>query len=140
MAIVWDKTADGAAGTVTTEKLVLQNPPDFDRKIEAVTLTTMLRVDDAAVDYATITLRKRPADGGDDSALAVGTAGRRRVAAPVAELSSRSQPWQQFSAVPFSFTGDRLLRAGEILTLDIAKAGAGVIVPASIVTIWLVDA
>lgn len=140
-AVIYRKdTADGAAATATSEKLVFQNAEGFDRAVERVTLTPLAKVDKAAADYATIRIWKRLVDGGDDSALALGAAGRRRVQYPLAELSTRGTTCQMLRATPFVFTGPTILRSGELLTLDIAKFGLGVIVPISLITLWLVDA
>jgi hypothetical protein len=113
----WDKpAADGAAATATAEH-------SFLRAASKLTVKAVRYVPDAALtadntNFATITVRVRNSDG--TNALTV---------AAVTTAITGSGNWAQWVAVNLPLTNVSLT-AGQILTVQIAKAGSGVVIPA----------
>lgn len=118
----WDKeSADAAASTVTAEHC-------FFRAAAAIQIKAVRYVPDAALTsndatFATITVSVRNADGTNQQTVAsvsTKTSG-----------SGGSGNWTQWVAVALALTAaNATLAAGQILTVSIAKASTGVIVPA----------
>lgn len=116
----WDKeAADTAAGTLTAEHA-------FYRAASAMTIKAVRYVPDAALTasdtvYATITVDRRNADGTNPV----------QVAQVLTKVTGGSGNWTQWVAVALTLTGANVgLAAGQILTVSIAKASTGTIVPA----------
>lgn len=115
----WDKeAADAAAGTVTAEHTFFRAPA-------AVIIKAIRYVPDAALTasdtlFATLTVAQRNAAGTSVNA-SFGTA--------LTKVTAGTGNWTAFVAVPLTLAGSALA-AGDILTIAIAKASTGTIVPA----------
>lgn len=113
----WDKAAaDGAAATATTEHSIMRASADM-------TLVGVRYVPDAALtadntNYATITIKRRDAAGGNATTLA-----------SVTTQITGSGNWTQWVAINLPVVVSAIA-AGQIVTVSIAKAGSGVVVPA----------
>ena len=118
--VAWSKVADATAATATAES-------PFYRAPEAKTLSALYIVPGANVtandtDYATITIKKRPATDYTTPAT---------VATLVTNVAGGS--WVAFTPKSLGTLTNATLAAGDILTATIAKAGSGVTIPISVV-------
>jgi hypothetical protein len=113
----WDKSAvDGSASAATAEHTIFRAASDM-------TLNAVRYVPDAALtadntNYATITVKRRNADGTGAVTLA-----------SVTTQITGSGNWSQWVAVNIPVV-NASVSAGQIVTVGIAKAGTGVAVPA----------
>lgn len=123
----WPKDADSLAASVRAESLVHFN------RIDPVTLVAIHFVPDASVvpddtHYGTLIVRKRNAAGG--------------AATVIAQLSTTvlGGPWTARSPKSLGALAETDLGELSILTLELAKAGSGVVIPAGLLVIeYLVD-
>ncbi len=120
-AVRLQRAVDAAAGTLTAET-------PFYRATKAETITAINYVPNAALVasdtvYATITIRKRDGAGG---AAAV-------VATLITNLASGD--WVAWIAKSLGALTNATLAAGSILTIEVAKAGAGTAVPAGVLNV-----
>ena len=128
---VWPKAAaDGMAATTTAATLFGQTSK-IGKVTEAyITPDSTLTSDNT--DYATITVKKLTADGATAATVASVTT---KLAA-----SGGSGNWVQYVKVPLTLaSADLSVEAGGAFTVEIAKAGAGVIVPVSFLTLVISD-
>lgn len=115
---LWQKAAaDAAAGTATAESLI----PRLGRQerivgIEFVPAAALTAND---TDYATITVRKR--DGAGGAAVVVATL--------TTKITGGSGNWTAFVPVSLGTITAPDLLSGDLLTIEITKAGSGVAVP-----------
>ena len=125
----WNKdAADGAAGTATAEHAVFRN------RTHALKVLGVTYIPDAALtghdtNFATIIVRRRTALGADGGIVATQTT----------KLTGGSGTWVAFVpvAIPLAAPVNVDLAAGQSLTVEIAKAAAGVAVPAGSLLIAL---
>lgn len=123
------KAADGAAGTATADTIIFNNPYDFTLYVQSakiVATSGTLTADNT--NFATITIKT-------DNAAAGATA----VALTLTTAITDSGNWAALIAKNFTaVTGANIaLLPGANLYINIAKSGAGVVVPASITTVRL---
>jgi len=123
------KAADGAAGTATADTIIFNNPYDFTLYVQSAKIVATagtLTADNT--NFATITIKT------DNAA-----AGATGIALTLTTTIADSGNWAALIAKNFTVvTGANIaLLPGANLFINIAKAGAGVIVPASITTVRL---
>lgn len=112
----WHKdAADGAANTATAEKPFGARINAY-RNVSAIFLTPAAALTGHASDNAVITVRVRDGAGG--------------AAATVAQLTTTAS-WTAFVPVSLGTITNGALSPGNVLTVEIAKGGSGVAVPAS---------
>ena len=116
----WQKeAADAAAATLTAEQAVYRNGSGVERTISAVRFIPSAALTADNTNYATLTVAKRDAAGGNATT----------VASVTTEITG-SGDWTAFAAVDFGTIVSAALPDGWALTVAIAKAGSGVAVPA----------
>jgi len=123
----WNKdAADGAAATATAEHAVFRNRT-HSLKVLGVAIVPDAALTADAANNATIVVRRRTALGADGGIVATITT----------NLASGS--WVAFvpKVVPLAAPVNVDLTAGQSLTVQITKAGTGVVVPASSLLITL---
>lgn len=118
--VSWAKVADATAATATAET-------PFYRATEAHTLSAFYIVPGANVtandtDYATITIKKRPASDYTTPAT---------VATLITNVAGGS--WVAFTPKSLGTLTNAAMAAGDVLTATIAKAGSGVSIPISVI-------
>lgn len=119
-------SADGAANTATAEHMIGRTP-------NAATVESVHYCPDAALtahdtDYATLTLWKRASGGGSQV----------KVAEQTTKITGGSGNWTQYAPVNIPVVAGALV-AGDGLLFQIAKAGAGVVVPAGTLIVKYTD-
>jgi hypothetical protein len=112
-------TDGGTAGTADAETVIFVAP--FACKVVAATLTTPVNVTANDTTYATVTVAKRAADGGSSATVASETT--------QTTGSGGSGNLTAFAPFALPLTAANVeLAAGAVLTVAVAKAGAGVAV------------
>lgn len=115
---VWQKAAaDGAANTATAESLIPRHPRQ--ERITAIEYVPAAALTADDTDYVTITVRKR--DGAGGAAVTVATM--------TSKITGGSGNWSAFQAVSLGTIANPDLLVGDLLTIEITKAGAGKAVP-----------
>lgn len=126
----WEKdAADAAAATVTAERCFYRSDT-YERRLQAVRFIPNAALTADAANYATLRVRKRLATGADGGIVAEETT----------QLvgGGGSGNWVAHVPVSLQFQGlDSLrdLKAGEMLTIEVLKAGTGVVVPAGLLDV-----
>lgn len=123
----WDKdAADGAAATATAEHTFFRAPNSI--KITAIAYVPDATLTASDTTYATLTVAQRNAAGASvNSSFAVVTT--------KTGASGGSGNWSAFTPVALALAGSAM-SAGDILTIAIAKASTGVVVPAGQLVIY----
>lgn len=115
---LWQKAAaDATAGTATAESLIPRHPRK--ERVVGIEFVPAAALTANDTDYATLTVYKRAAAGGSQTALASITT----------KITGGSGNWTAFVAVDFGTIATPDLLVGDNLTLAITKAGSGVAVP-----------
>lgn len=115
---LWQKAAaDAAAGTATAESLIPRHPRQ--ERVVAIEYIPAAALTANDTDYATLTVYKRAAAGGSQTALASITT----------KITGGSGNWTAFVAVDFGTIATPDLLVGDNLTVAITKAGSGVAIP-----------
>lgn len=120
---MWGKAAaDGAAATATAE-VPFHSVSTKTQQVLSVTFTPAATLTANDTDYATLTVRKRSALGADGGAVAEVTT----------KITGGTGDWVAFKPVTIPLVAtEPTLADGESLTIAIAKAASGVIVPAGV--------